>query len=194
MPPRADLPAAALQLPQDVPLTFVFSAVQGDVHVFLPESFDIRVVYRVAMTLSRRVNQPVTTFLDHHRQKYRLCPLSYHVLMGTSYGLFCFTCDETVQARATRVNNAEGAAGPPRIPIPHPDYEWMLYRQAKSQEVTQKNPGIPASRISNIIAKMWRDETPEVKTYWRALVQDGNRKHKQQQNQGYKFTARKNTN
>lgn len=64
----------------DVPMTFVRCESQRNVHVFIPEAFDI-------------VQQPVRVFHDEILQKFRLCLIPEGSILDTSsYGVFHFLC------------------------------------------------------------------------------------------------------
>ncbi|CAG8600403.1 1018_t:CDS:1 [Ambispora gerdemannii] len=50
--------------------------------------------------------------------------------------------------------------------IPRPPNAFILYRRANQSSVTQKYGKISNARISQILSKMWKDESEEVKFYW----------------------------
>ncbi|KAF8523998.1 high mobility group box domain-containing protein, partial [Gautieria morchelliformis] len=51
---------------------------------------------------------------------------------------------------------------------PRPRNAWIIYRCAKVEELTQLR-GMRQSDISQIVGKMWRDETAEVRTEFERL-------------------------
>ncbi|KAJ3769335.1 hypothetical protein FB446DRAFT_693715, partial [Lentinula raphanica] len=56
--------------------------------------------------------------------------------------------------------------------IPRPPNAWILYRNAVSSLPGFKEayPNIAARNASNIIARLWRAEPPEVRSYWAELA------------------------
>ncbi|KAF5019277.1 hypothetical protein F66182_8730 [Fusarium sp. NRRL 66182] len=173
MPPEAE-----------VPFTFVYSQLESDVHVFLPENASMRLIHHVADNLSRRVQQPVKVFHDKERRKYRLCPIPMDISPDTStYGRFCFTRDWSTPVRVSVIDPTVGEGG---RRIPRPRNRWILYRQAKSQEITNRNKGLTPSELSSIIGRMWDSETPEVQAYWQRLADEEERKHRRRY-PGYRY-------
>ncbi|KAF7548330.1 hypothetical protein G7Z17_g7127 [Cylindrodendrum hubeiense] len=165
MRPRAEIPEAELELPRDVPITFVTTTFQGDVNVFLPETFDIRCVHRIAMNFSK--SRCITILIA--RNACNTPPPESKVVYWDSDS-----------------SEAEPEPQPEPQPEPHiprPRNKWIMYRQAKSQEIAQQNSGITAAEIY---------ETPDVKAYWQALAEEEDLRHKAQY-PDYKFTTKKKT-
>nr|AYD41911.1 mating type protein 1-1-3 [Fusarium anguioides] len=177
MPPEAE-----------VPLTFVYSRAQADIHIFVPENASLRFTNYVADNFSRRVQQPVRVFHDKERGKYRLCPIPEESCPDTSsYGRFCFTRDQSAPVKVTDEDQTVGENG---RRIPRPRNCWLLYRQAKSQEITTRNEGITASELSSIIGRMWDEETPETQAYWHRLADQEEHNHSRRY-PGYKYSPTK---
>ncbi|KAF8520856.1 hypothetical protein JB92DRAFT_2621182, partial [Gautieria morchelliformis] len=51
---------------------------------------------------------------------------------------------------------------------PHPCNAWIIYQCAKIEELTQLR-GMHQSKISQIVGKVWREETAEVRTEFERL-------------------------
>jgi len=120
--------------------------------------------------------------------------------------------NETTNADTTiktdnETSNADGttsAANYPEIPltantkkkrsrnpskIPRPQNCFIIYRREKHQIISAKNPGIANNDISKIIAKMWREEPPEVKEIYHQRAKEEAKRH-MLANPGYKYTPR----
>ncbi|KAG5998094.1 hypothetical protein E4U43_002495 [Claviceps pusilla] len=175
----------------DAPVTFVTSEVQGNVHVFVPETFHRNLVEVIANNFSRSIQQPVSVFHDCYRQKFRLCPLPLGAVVDTtSYGTPFFSCDlSNVQgspaAEASAVEAEDTASH-----IPRPRNSWILYRQFKSRELRKDHSGITASELSTMISSLWKNETDEEKAFWQKMAQEEDRLHKEKY-PGYKYTTKK---
>ncbi|KAK1252602.1 hypothetical protein MKX08_003789 [Trichoderma sp. CBMAI-0020] len=77
----------------DIPITFVRCEAQQNVHVFIPEAFDLHLVTTVAENFSRKVQQPVRVYHDETLRKFRLCPFPEGSTGNTAtYGAFQFLC------------------------------------------------------------------------------------------------------
>ncbi|KLU89560.1 hypothetical protein MAPG_08531, partial [Magnaporthiopsis poae ATCC 64411] len=76
--------------------------------------------------------------------------------------------------------------------IPRPRNAFILYRQNKQAQVAARNPGLPNPEISKIIGRQWRQETEEVKNFWRHNAVEEKRNHEKQY-PGYKYTPRRGT-
>ncbi|KAL6917537.1 hypothetical protein ACHAPO_000646 [Fusarium lateritium] len=175
MPPEAE-----------VPITMVYSRSQADIHVFVPETASMTLVNRVADNLSRRVQQPVKVFHDEARKKYRLCPVPKDIFADTStYGRYCFTRDRSTPAKVSEEDPAVSEGGQR---IPRPRNSWMLYRQAKSQQIIAEHEGLTAGELSRIISTMWNRETPETQAYWQRLAEQEGADHKRLY-PGYKYST-----
>ena len=94
------------------PITFVRSETQGEVHVFLPDSFDLEFVREIANNFryrhwfganenaheidnvsSHSVQQQVLVYHDSDRNKFRLCPGSNGLILeGGQTGQFVLLC------------------------------------------------------------------------------------------------------
>ncbi|KAF4985087.1 hypothetical protein FDECE_16832, partial [Fusarium decemcellulare] len=160
----------------EVPIIFLFSDAQKDVHILIPETSELPYVQYVADNFSARVRQPVKVFHDADRKKYRLCPIPEGISPNTSsFGRFCFTRDNGAVQGFERSQAVEAEY---ERRIPRPRNSWILYRQAKSQEVASQNPGMPTTSISKIISDMWKSENPEVKAYWQQMAEREDRNHK----------------
>jgi len=73
--------------------------------------------------------------------------------------------------------------------IPRPQNCFIIYRREKHQLISAKNPGIANNDISKIIAKMWREEPPEVKEIYHNRAKEEAKRH-MLANPGYKYTPR----
>ncbi|KAF4966027.1 hypothetical protein FSARC_6227 [Fusarium sarcochroum] len=176
MPPEAE-----------VLFTFVYSQAQSDIHAFLPDTMKISLVLHIADNFSRRVEQPVKVFHDEQRSKYRLCPIPMDIAPDTStYGRFCFTRDKSTPVKVSAEDPTVGEGG---RRIPRPRNCWILYRQAKSQEITNRNEGITAPELSAIIARMWDNEPPVVQVYWQKLAEREEANHRRRY-PGYRYGDR----
>ncbi|KAH7185334.1 high mobility group box domain-containing protein [Fusarium flagelliforme] len=170
----------------EVPITFVYSQSQNDIHAFLPEDASMRFVNHVADNLSRRVQQPVKVFHDEARRKYRLCPIPRDIFANTStYGRYCFSRDQSTPAKVSTKDSTVGEEGQR---IPRPRNRWMLYRQAKSLQIIAQNEGLTAGELSRIISTMWDNETPETQAYWHRLADQEDANHKRLY-PGYKYST-----
>ncbi|EKJ71585.1 hypothetical protein NXS19_005720 [Fusarium pseudograminearum] len=176
MPPEAE-----------VPITIVYSQSQDDVHVFVPETTSMTMVNYVADNFSRRVQQPVKVFHDEARKKYRLCPIPKDIFANIStFGRYCFTRDQSTPVTVSASDPTIGEGGKR---IPRPRNSWMLYRQAKSQQIIAQHEGLTAGELSTIISNMWNSETPETQAYWRKLAEDEDAEHKRLY-PGYKYSTK----
>ncbi|KAG5946831.1 hypothetical protein E4U53_006513 [Claviceps sorghi] len=175
----------------DAPVTFVTSEVQGNVHVFVPETFHRSLVEVIANNFSRLVQQPVSVFHDSYRQKFRICPLPLGAVADTtSYGTPFFSCDLSTPKDSpaeSSVVEAEDTVSH----IPRPRNSWILYRQFKSRELRKDHSGITASELSTMISSLWKNETDEEKAFWQKMAQEEDRLHKEKY-PGYKYTTKKN--
>nr|QDH06185.1 mating type A-1-3 HMG1/2 [Epichloe sp.]QDH06189.1 mating type A-1-3 HMG1/2 [Epichloe sp.]QDH06203.1 mating type A-1-3 HMG1/2 [Epichloe coenophiala]QDH06209.1 mating type A-1-3 HMG1/2 [Epichloe coenophiala]QDH83280.1 mating type A-1-3 HMG1/2 [Epichloe sp.] len=175
----------------DAPVTFVTSEVQGNVHVFVPETFHGNLVEVLAKNFSRLVQQPVSVFHDTYRQKFRICPLPFGAMVDTTkYGTPFFSCDlsdpKDVPADTSVVESEDTSSH-----IPRPRNSWILYRQFKSRELRKDHSGITASELSTMISSLWKNETDEEKAFWQKMAQEEDRLHKEKY-PGYKYTTKKN--
>jgi len=73
--------------------------------------------------------------------------------------------------------------------IPRPQNCFIIYRREKHQIISAKNPGIANNDISKIIAKMWKEEPPEVKEIYQNRAKEEAKRH-MLANPGYKYTPR----
>ncbi|KAM0260916.1 hypothetical protein ACHAQJ_002536 [Trichoderma viride] len=173
----------------DVPMTFVRCESQQNVHVFIPEAFDLDLVTTVAENFSRIVQQPVRVFHDEILQKFRLCPFPEGSTGNTSsYGIFYFLCDKSeprVDTKPASYNNDREANH-----VPRPRNSWILYRQFFSGEFIKTYPGITASELSSLISAKWKNEPPHEKNFWNYLAEQEERNHKQKY-PDYKYRVRK---
>ena len=92
----------------DVPMTFVTCNGQKDLHVFIPDTFDLEFAKEIATNFrfetslwnsssltcsSRKIQQPVKGFLDVQNHKIRLCPMPATATIDTAtFGRMMFTC------------------------------------------------------------------------------------------------------
>nr|ALI93547.1 MAT1-1-3 [Hypocrella siamensis] len=175
--------------PLDVPVTFVTSEAQGDVHVFVTETFHRSVVELIATNFSRRIQQSVSVFHDVHRRKFRICPLpAGNSADATKYGMLILQCDSSERKEMPAEKEIVDEESPHRIPRPR--NSWILYRQSKSRDLREKHPGSTASELSTIISELWKKETVEVKAFWKRMAKEEDRLHKERY-PGYKYTTRK---
>ncbi|KAL6893408.1 MAT1-1-3 [Trichoderma evansii] len=173
----------------DVPITFVRCEAQQNVHVFIPEAFDLDLVTTVAENFSRKVQQPVRVYHDETFRKFRLCPFPEGSTGNTAtYGIFQFLCDKTEPKITAKSIPRDNGREPNRIPRPR--NSWILYRQYFSGEFIKTYPGITASELSTLIAAKWKNEPTHEKNYWHCLAEQEERNHKQKY-PDYKFRVRK---
>ncbi|KAK4080555.1 transcriptional regulator family: HMG [Trichoderma harzianum] len=120
----------------DIPMTFVRCESQGDVHVFIPEAFDLDLVTTVAENFSsRKVQQPVRVFHDEILQKFRLCPIPEGSTVDTSsYGVFHFLCGITASELSTLIS-AKWKSEPP-----HEKKFWNDLAEQEKRNHKQKYP------------------------------------------------------
>ncbi|EFZ01123.2 MATA HMG-box domain protein [Metarhizium robertsii] len=175
----------------DTPVTFVTSEIQGNVHIFIPETFHRNLVEVIASNFSRRVQQSVSVFHDAYRQKFRICPLPPGSAVNpTNYGILLFTCDSSgpkeLKAQAKTAEPEDSSSH-----IPRPRNSWILYRQFKSRELRKDHPGITASELSTLISNLWKNESDGEKAFWQKMAQEEDRMHKEKY-PGYKYTTKRN--
>nr|BAE93600.1 MAT1-1-3 [Tolypocladium inflatum] len=188
MRPRVQVPGPYGDV--DTPVTFVTSEIQGNVHVFLPDTYEMVIVEAIAQNFSRRVQQPVKVFHDDWRQKYRLCPLPPGAQAITStYGPCRFECDMS-EPKVAETQATPAASDNSRAHIPRPRNCWILYRQHKSEEYKEKFDNISASELSSAISRDWKAEPDSEKEIWRQKAQEEDRLHKEKY-PGYKYTTKK---
>ncbi|KAL7938283.1 MAT1-1-3 [Trichoderma chlorosporum] len=170
----------------DVPITFVRCDSQKNVHVFIPEAFDLDLVTTIAENFSRKVQQPIRVFHDEMLQKFRLCPIPEGSTVNTSsYGVFYFLCDKSEPR-----SDVSSKDGRETSHIPRPRNSWILYRQFFSGEFTKCYPGITASELSTLISTKWKSEPPHEKKFWNDLAEQEKRNHRQRY-PDYKYRVRK---
>ncbi|KAK3904983.1 high mobility group box-domain-containing protein [Staphylotrichum tortipilum] len=75
-----------------------------------------------------------------------------------------------------------------KLHIRRPRNQFIIYRQWMSAKIHANNPGVTAGCISQIVAQMWRAETPEVKARFKALADEEDRVHKLKY-PGYRYEA-----
>nr|AST15017.1 mat1-1-3 [Trichoderma spinulosum]AST15026.1 mat1-1-3 [Trichoderma spinulosum] len=170
----------------DVSMTFVRCEEQKNVHVFIPEAFDLDLVTTIAENFSRKVQQPVRVFHDEVLQKFRLCPIPEGSTVNTSsYGVFYFLCDKT-EPRSEISGNDECETNR----ISRPRNSWILYRQFFAGEFARCYPGITASELSTLISTKWKSELPHEKKFWHDLAEQEKLNHRQR-HPDYKYRIRK---
>nr|BAD72606.2 MAT1-1-3 [Ephelis japonica] len=188
MRPRTQIYGSTIM---DAPVTFVTSEVQGNIHIFVPETFHRSLVESIANNFSRRVQQPVSVFHDSYRQKFRFCPLPFGATVDiTNYGTLFFSCDLTGSKELPVMTNVVETEETSNH-IPRPRNSWILYRQFKSRELRKDHQGITASELSTMISSLWKNETEEEKAFWQKMAQEEDRLHKEKY-PGYKYTTKKN--
>ncbi|KAF9775849.1 hypothetical protein IL306_006009, partial [Fusarium sp. DS 682] len=94
------------------------------------------------------------------------------------------------QSIPVKVSDEDPTVGEGGRRVPRPRNCWVLYRQAKSQEITTQMEGITASELSSIIGRMWDEETPEIQAYWHYLADQEELNHRRNY-PGYKYTPAK---
>ncbi|KAL7967206.1 MAT1-1-3 [Trichoderma sp. SZMC 28014] len=173
----------------DVPVTFVRCEAQQNVHVFIPEAFDLHLITTIAENFSRKVQQPVRVYHDEILRKFRLCPFPEGSTgNAATYGVFQFLCDKTELKKPAESSPCDGLRE--RNRIPRPRNSWILYRQYFSGELSKIYPGITASELSTLIASQWKNEPAHQKDYWRYLAEQEERNHKKKY-PDYKYRVRK---
>ncbi|CAG8669953.1 2529_t:CDS:1 [Dentiscutata heterogama] len=70
--------------------------------------------------------------------------------------------------KATNLSNFEKLS--PEDRTPRPPNAFILYRRAKQPEVTRDHGNISNSKISKILATLWRNEDDDVKHYWQKMA------------------------
>ncbi|KAK9361670.1 hypothetical protein V1504DRAFT_474777 [Lipomyces starkeyi] len=73
--------------------------------------------------------------------------------------------------------------------VPRPRNAFIIYRGAKHDEVMRRGD-ISNTSASRIIAKMWKDEPPHVREYYRRLAMEESLNHKLQHPE-YKYSPRR---
>ncbi|KAH0497178.1 hypothetical protein TgHK011_004507 [Trichoderma gracile] len=170
----------------DIPMTFVRCETQKNLHVFIPEAFDLDLVTTVAENFSRKVQQPVRVFHDEALQKFRLCPVPEGGTVNTSdYGVFYFLCDKSDPKPSVSEKKEREANR-----VPRPRNSWILYRQYYSAEFTKTYPGITASELSTLISTKWKAEPPHEKRFWNDLAEQEKRNHREKY-PDYKYRVKK---
>ncbi|KAK5998932.1 Mating-type M-specific polypeptide Mc [Cladobotryum mycophilum] len=174
----------ARDTPPDIPMTFVRSEDQKDVHVFVPESFSLKLVQTIANNFSRRIQQPVKVFHDTYRQKFRLCPLPE----GSTVDVSTYDLSEPKPPQGVFTDwNSEDESSKR---APRPRNRWILYRQHHSKALREEYPGITASELSKVISAMWKNEDETGKQFWLEMEEVEERRHKGLY-PGYKYTTKK---
>ncbi|CAG8447817.1 3208_t:CDS:2 [Acaulospora colombiana] len=74
--------------------------------------------------------------------------------------------------------------------IPRPKNCFMAYREQIQHKVLEENPGMNNKLVSVIAAKMWKEESEEVKQYWRERAQQLKLEHMMKY-PNYKFAPKK---
>src|SRR6266498_3110002 len=72
---------------------------------------------------------------------------------------------------------------------PRPPNAFILYRQAKQPIITRERGNISNNDISKLLAELWRNETDEVRLYWRKVADRKKMEHMQLY-PGYVFRPR----
>nr|ALD16240.1 mat A-3 [Thermothelomyces heterothallicus] len=75
-----------------------------------------------------------------------------------------------------------------KLRIRRPRNQFIIYRQWMSARIHASNPGLTAACISQIVAKTWRAEKPEIKAHFKALADEEDRIHKEKY-PGYRYVA-----
>nr|CAG8457761.1 464_t:CDS:2 [Entrophospora candida] len=76
---------------------------------------------------------------------------------------------------------------------PRPPNAFILYRREKQPEITAHYGNITNSKISKILAKMWRNEKDDIKMHWQRLADRKKMEHSQA-HPGYVFSPKKSSN
>ncbi|KAK3298192.1 high mobility group box-domain-containing protein [Chaetomium fimeti] len=75
-----------------------------------------------------------------------------------------------------------------KLRIRRPRNQFIIYRQWMSAKIHACNPGVTAACISQIVARTWQAEKPEVKARFKALADEEDRIHKEMY-PGYRYVA-----
>uniref|UniRef100_A0A8H7N1H2 Uncharacterized protein n=1 Tax=Bionectria ochroleuca TaxID=29856 RepID=A0A8H7N1H2_BIOOC len=98
--PNLHQPVPRFGTPQpDYAVTYVTNEALGDVHVFVPDGYDIDFVRDIAENFSGRVQEPVIVYHDEIRRKFRLCPAPAPHPFAHDYGIHVLSCDMTFPPR-----------------------------------------------------------------------------------------------
>ncbi|KPM39103.1 hypothetical protein AK830_g7439 [Neonectria ditissima] len=173
------MPRPPSDLPHRIPFVFVTSPDDGEVHLFVPDTFDCRYVYRVvAFNFSKIVRQPVKCYHDYNRQKYRIAPIGFDTLSNAEYlGEYCFTLDYAANVRSQGREPTLVDVSPKYTDVQPEQKAWILYRATKCHEVAIQYPEMTPAEISTTISNMWINEPPVLKTYWQTMAEEEDRKH-----------------
>ncbi|KAK9710846.1 hypothetical protein K7432_008196 [Basidiobolus ranarum] len=74
--------------------------------------------------------------------------------------------------------------------IPRPNNSFMTYRKDKQKSNLDAHPGINNKEVSKIVGEMWRNESEDIKEFYRKKAEQGKRDHALKY-PGYKYTPRK---
>lgn len=74
--------------------------------------------------------------------------------------------------------------------IPRPRNSWIIYRQDRTKDLRAQDPSLTASEISRIVSNLWRDELPQVRTYYQRLAADEAQAHRDRY-PNYRYRARR---
>ncbi|KJK75532.1 hypothetical protein H634G_08896 [Metarhizium anisopliae BRIP 53293] len=176
----------------DTPVTFVTSEIQGNVHIFIPETFHRNLVEVIASNF-RYKNSYFLLRFSILKKTAGECSSQYLCSMtpiDRSFESARFPQDSSgpkelkTQAKAAQPEDSSSH-------IPRPRNSWILYRQFKSRELRKDHPGITASELSTLISNLWKNESDDEKAFWQRMAQEEDRMHKEKY-PGYKYTTKRN--
>ncbi|KAK4032296.1 mat A-3 [Parachaetomium inaequale] len=75
-----------------------------------------------------------------------------------------------------------------KLGIRRPRNPFIIYRQWMSPKIHASNPSVTAACISQVVAKTWQLEKPEVKAHFKVLADEEDRIHKEMY-PGYRYVA-----
>nr|CAG8460806.1 12701_t:CDS:2 [Entrophospora candida] len=95
-------------------------------------------------------------------------------------------CTTSLENSQFIIDETELQMRPSLRKTPRPPNAFILYRREKQPEITAHYGNITNSKISKILAKMWRNEKDDIKMHWQRLADRKKMEHSQA-HPGYVF-------
>ncbi|KJK95428.1 hypothetical protein H633G_00719 [Metarhizium anisopliae BRIP 53284] len=181
----------------DTPVTFVTSEIQGNVHIFIPETFHRNLVEVIASNFRYKNSYFLLRFSILKKtagecSSQYLCSMtpidrSFESARFPQGLLLTRPITEYYFSHVAKAAQPEDSSSH----IPRPRNSWILYRQFKSRELRKDHPGITASELSTLISNLWKNESDDEKAFWQRMAQEEDRMHKEKY-PGYKYTTKRN--
>ncbi|KAK7541318.1 hypothetical protein IWX47DRAFT_516340 [Phyllosticta citricarpa] len=160
-------------------------------------------VDRVAQRFSEHVKAPVEKTVDAEQKVLRILPPPELRTVQPSEVNAPSAVDKnatpakppaTIEAKSTRTRVLDATSRPSKPKVPRPCNPFIMYRNFLHQRVTMENPGLHNNQIcknftcsaqqltltmlsAKIIGKMWQEESPEAKEFWRERAKLGKEEH-----------------